>query len=318
MKVDGKQIASKIFDDLKNRVARLQAPERSDGGQGEPITPHLAVILVGENPASEAYVLQKQLRGKTIDANIEVLRYSPDISAQILIDKIRELNANSQIHGIIVQRPLPEHIDPDLIENEIADAKDVDGFKPGSPFYVPLVLAVMRILEEVYKAQTDSGVVAKAPPQNDVILASDEGARPESLVDFLSWLQSKKIVLFGKGSTAGQPIMDYFKEKGIDFEFIERTRENPEEVTQKADIIISSVGKKDIIKPTMIKNGVILIGVGINKDEDGHLYGDYEEDQIKDIASFYTPTPGGVGPVNVAMLLENLITSAEQSNPLSS
>ena len=277
MKIDGRQIAEKVFQDLKSRVGELKKND---------INPHLAVILVGDDPASTVYVLQKQLRGKEIEVNVEVVRFPSSVSSQTLIDKIRDLNLNSQIHGIIVQRPLPEHINPDMIEDEIADRKDADGFKAGSPYYVPLVLAVIKILEEISQKETGG--------------------------DFINWLKSKKIALLGKGSTAGQPIIDYLKEIGVSFEFIDSSTENPKEITQKADIIISSVGKEKLITPDMIKMGVILIGVGINRNAEGQLHGDYDEEAIKDIASSYTPTPKGVGPINVAMLLENLLAAAEK------
>ncbi len=282
MKIDGVRIAEKIFEDLKSRVGELRKNN---------ITPKLAVVLVGENSASEAYIAQKQLRIKEINADIEIIRFPVEISSETLIDKIRELNLNSQTHGIIVQRPLPDHIDPDTIENEIADIKDVDGFKTGSPYHIPVVLAVMKILEEIY-------TISNQPNP------------------FLSWIKSQQIVLLGKGSTAGKPLMDYLKEIGVNFELIDSRTENPQEITKQADIIISSVGKENFIKPEMLKKSVILIGVGINKNKDGQIHGDYEEEQIKDIASFYTPTPGGVGPVNVAVLLDNLLTAAEESNHL--
>ena len=282
MKIDGVRIAEKIFEDLKSRVGELRKNN---------ITPKLAVVLVGENSASEAYIAQKQLRIKEINADIEIIRFPVEISSETLIDKIRELNLNSQTHGIIVQRPLPDHIDPDTIENEIVDIKDVDGFKTGSPYHIPVVLAVMKILEEIY-------TISNQPNP------------------FLSWIKSQQIVLLGKGSTAGKPLMDYLKEIGVNFELIDSRTENPQEITKQADIIISSVGKENFIKPEMLKKSVILIGVGINKNKDGQIHGDYEEEQIKDIASFYTPTPGGVGPVNVAVLLDNLLTAAEESNHL--
>ncbi len=297
MKIDGRQIAEKVFQDLKSRVGELKKND---------INPHLAVILVGDDPASAVYVLQKQLRGKEIEVNVEVVRFPSSVSSQTLIDKILELNLNSQVHGIIVQRPLPDHIDPDVIENEIADRKDVDGFKAGSPYHVPLVLAVVKILQEVFKETNET----EGPQQGPTPLVSSGSS--DSFAPFILWLKSKKIALLGKGSTAGQPIIDYLKEIGVSFEFIDSSTENPKEITQKADIIISSVGKEKLITPDMIKMGVILIGVGINRNAEGQLHGDYDEEAIKDIASSYTPTPKGVGPINVAMLLENLLAAAEK------
>jgi methylenetetrahydrofolate dehydrogenase (NADP+)/methenyltetrahydrofolate cyclohydrolase len=129
--------------------------------------------------------------------------------------------------------------------------------------------------------------------------------------ELLSWLKAKTIVLIGKGDTAGKPLFDYLSEIGTRPQLIDSKTENPQELTKQADLIISSVGKPEIIKPDMLKQGVILIGVGISKDAAGKLHGDYEEDAIQTIASAYTPTPGGVGPVNVAMLLNNLVTATE-------
>jgi methylenetetrahydrofolate dehydrogenase (NADP+)/methenyltetrahydrofolate cyclohydrolase len=286
MLIDGKAIAEQIFADLKQRVATLN------------FTPKLAVILVGEDPASEAYVNQKQLKAGNINAEVEILQYPIETTTETLLDKIHFLNQDSTIHGIIVQRPLPSHIHPDTLQEAIIESKDIDGFKPGSPFYVPVVLATLRILNEIQA--------------NDSSPSSPSGpSRPSD--DLTLWLKSKSIVLLGKGSTAGRPLMDYFNEMGIPFQLVDSKTEHPSDITKQADIIITSVGKGSIITPDMIKPGVSLIGIGIHRGEDGKLHGDYEEEQIKDIAAFYTPTPGGVGPVNVAMLLENLITAAENS-----
>ena len=302
MKIDGRQIAATIFEDLQKKVATL-------GEKG--ITPKLAVILVGEDPASEAYVLQKKLKGENINAVVEIFTYPVTVTADELLEKIRLLNHDRNTHGIIVQRPLPEQINPEVIGQEIANEKDVDGFKSESPFQVPVVMAVVRILEEVYKSlRPDSGVVAEAPPQNDVILANE--VRPESISDFHFWLKSQHIILLGKGSTAGKPLLDYFNEIGAQPTLIHSQTKNPQELTKQADIIISSVGKTGLIRPEQLKNGTILISVGLSRGEDSKLHGDYNEEEIQTIASFYTPTPGGVGPVNVAMLLFNLITAAEQ------
>lgn len=305
MKLDGRKIAGEIFAELKQRVGELKQKD---------IVPHLSVILVGEDPASEAYVLQKQLRADDINAEIEVLTYSVETNTETLLNKIRELNTNSQVHGIIIQRPLPEHINQDALCNAVADEKDIDGFKTGSPYHVPIVMAVVRVLEEIYKEKEANGSKGPNGPKDE----NEENAFGPSVPSdpfgpFLLWLKSKKTVLLGKGSTAGQPLIDYFKEMGIPFQLIDSKTENPVEITRLADIIISSVGKGEIIKPEILKNGAALIGIGIFRGEDGKLYGDYNEEHIKDIVSSYTPTPGGVGPINVAMLFSNLLTAAEQT-----
>ena len=299
MRIDGKAIADSIFADLKSRVGDLETKN---------ITPKLAVILVGEDPASEAYVMQKQLKADNINAEVEVLQYAVETTTETLLDKIRLLNSDNTTHGIIVQRPLPPHIDPDVLEEIIMESKDVDGFKPGSPFYVPVVLAVLRLLNEIYVSLRENEV-SEAISSNE-IAASPTASRND---DIITWLKTKKIVLIGKGSTAGKPLMDYFNEMGVPFQVIDSKTEHPQEITKQADIIISSVGKGSIITQENIKPGVSLIGIGIHRGEDNKLHGDYDEDQVKDIAGYYTPTPGGVGPINVAMLLDNLITAAEQA-----
>lgn len=136
--------------------------------------------------------------------------------------------------------------------------------------------------------------------------------------DFKNWLSSKKIAVVGKGETGGKPIIEMLRKMNIEPSIIDSKTKNKELITKKADIIISAGGKPNVIKPEMIKKGlpagrqgVILIGVGLHRGKDGKLHGDYDEEKIKNIASFYTPTPGGVGPVNVAMLLENLIKATE-------
>jgi methylenetetrahydrofolate dehydrogenase (NADP+)/methenyltetrahydrofolate cyclohydrolase len=268
---------------------------------------------VGEDPASETYVMQKQLKASHINAEVEVLQYPVEVTAETLLDKIRGLNADSPTHGIIVQRPLPPHINPNTLQEAITESKDVDGFKPSSPFYVPVVLAVLRILNEIQfleRGVTGVGDPRRAPAAE---IRTSDGGNDRQDPEPALWLKTKQIVLIGKGSTAGHPLMEYFNEMGIPFQLIDSKTENPSDITKQADIIISSVGKGSIIKPDMIKQGVSLIGIGIHRGQDGKLHGDYEEDEIKDIATFYTPTPGGVGPLNVAMLLENLITAAEQT-----
>ncbi len=309
MKIDGREIAESIYADLRTRVGELQKRE---------VTPRLCVILVGEDPASQIYVLQKKIKGEQINAIIDIITYPIEAITDTILNKVRELNADTSVHGIIIQRPLPPQINTDVICEEVADIKDVDGFKSQSPFHVPVVMAVMNILQTICNIELEQGVARLGTP----LERPQEAARPRTSEwgeerqdpdgEFFSWLKSKNIVLIGKGDTAGKPIGDYLKEIGTTPQIIDSQTENPQELTKQADIIISSVGKQELIKPDMIKQGVILIGVGISKDAAGKLHGDYEEEAIHAIASAYTPTPGGVGPVNVAMLLHNLVTATEQ------
>lgn len=281
MKIDGKEIAGEILEELRIKVAKLKKKQ---------ITPMLAIILVGNDPASVTYVRQKELKVQSIGAKTIIKQFSPEISELKLIQTIRQFNNNDNIHGIIVQQPLPSHIDTKKITLAISPKKDIDGFNPKSTFQPPISLAVLKILEKVYI------YTPRVEPR------------------FIEWLKNKKMVVIGKGETGGRPIIESLKKMGIEPTIIDSKTINHKLLTKKTDIIISAVGKENIINSKMIKKGVILISVGLHKGSDGKLHGDYEEKDIRHIASFYTPTPGGVGPVNVTMLLENLIIASESIN----
>lgn len=262
MKINGKVIAAKILEDLKNQVQKLN------------VKPHLAIILIGNDPASIAYIGQKDLKAEKINAKTIIKHLPSGISQSDLISAIQQFNNSNNVHGIIVQRPLPLHIDSQKIRLAIDPGKDVDGFHPNSKFQPPIALAILEILKS------------------------------ESL-------KNKNIVVMGKGKTGGQPVIQMFKKMGIEPTVIDSKTENPKALTKNSDIIVCAVGKSNVLKPDMIKNGAILISIGLHKGSDGKLHADYNEEEIKDIASFYTPTPGGVGPVNVAMLLKNLVMACE-------
>lgn len=274
MKIDGKQIAQDILDDLKKQTGKLKKKN---------IIPRLAIILVGTDPSSVTYVNQKKIKAELIGAKTTIKRFPIEITTTTLLEEIKKLNNNKDIHGIIAQQPLPSRINPTDITKAINPEKDVDGFHPNSNFQMPIATAVLKILEKIYT----------------------QNSKTQS--QFTEWLKSKKIVVIGKGETGGKPIIQMFKKQNIEPIIIDSKTLSPEKITIEADIIISAVGKPNIIKPQMIKRGVILIGIGISRGESAKLMGDYVENEIKDIASFYTPIPGGIGPVNVAMLLKNLV-----------
>lgn len=294
MRIDGRQIASQIFQALKKKVDALKS---------RAITPHVAIILVGEDPASMAYVKQKQKKAEEIGAKATVYNLPLETSTPKLLKLLKTLNENPGIHGIIVQRPLPNHIDPKLVNQAVDPKKDVDAFCNDSPYSMPLAKAVVKILQKV---QEETQETSFAETKGN----STSGSSVSS-VPFLNWLKSQTIVVVGKGETGGGPVLALFKKMGIEPQIIDSKTVNNERTTVNADIIISTVGKANKIKAQDIKKGVILIGVGMHRGEDGKLHGDYEEEEIKNIASFYTPIPGGVGPVNVAMLLTNLVQSAQ-------
>lgn len=264
MLINGKEIAQKILDELKLEIQKLDK------------VPHLAIILIGNDPASKAYVNQKKIKAEAVGIKTTIFNLESRIQNSELLALINKSNDDNLIHGIIVQQPLPLHLSLKSITNAIDPKKDVDGFHPESKFEPPISLAVFAILQSLN-------------------------------VSF----ERKNIVVIGKGETGGQPVIQAFKKLGINLTIIDSETKNPETLTKTADIIISAVGKPQVIKPNMIKKGVVLISIGLHKGLDGKLHGDYEESEIKNIASFYTPTPGGVGPVNVAMLLKNLVKATK-------
>lgn len=266
MKIDGQEIASEILDELKIKVQNLKE---------KGITPTLAIILVGDNPQSVAYIEQKELKANKIGANVKVLKLDSKVSESELLEGVNELNNDHSIHGIIIQRPVP-NISSERLDIAVIPEKDVDGFNPSSTFEPPVSEAIIKILRSV-----------------DANFAN------------------KKIAIIGKGETGGGPIIKTFQKHGIDFSAVDSKTKDSELIIKSADIIISAVGKSGVLNSKNIKKGAILISVGLHKDENGKLRGDYRGNEIKDIASFYTPTPGGVGPVNVAMLLQNLVQAAD-------
>lgn len=310
MKIDGKQIASAFLDKLHHDVQDLST---------KGVIPHLVVLLVGNDPASEAYVRQKKLKGESIDMNITILTFPENISEDKLLEEIDRLNKDHTVHGIIIQQPLPKHIDPHLLTEATGPKKDVDGFHSNSNFTPPIAEAAIELLHNVYTSKEESHSVIQNP---DLIggtevkdLKNRKDSSPRAQNDnFISWLQKKSVVIIGKGETGGTPIREKLEKLGTNVTTIDSKTENPQSLTKQADIIISCVGKPNMVKKENIKQGVILLSVGMFRGEDGKLHGDYEEEDIKDVAGYYSPVPGGMGPVNVAMLLSNVYVAATSKN----
>lgn len=276
MIIDGREIAKKILNELTIRVQKLKE---------KGVIPTLAIILVGDNPASLSYVRQKELKAEGIGAKAIVYRHKDGTPESEILSSISKLDNNLRIHGIIVQRPV-KGMDSKKLDEAVSSKKDVDGFNSNSKFDYPIAEAILRIIEQIHSSNKNVG-------------------------QFYDYLRKTQIVLIGKGETGGYPIAQIFKKHQIPFSIIDSSSPDPDKLLKSADIVISAVGKPNILKPASLKKGVILLSVGLSKGEDGKMHGDYNEEEIKDIASFYTPTPGGVGPVNVAMLLKNLIDASE-------
>lgn len=283
MRIHGKVIAEKIYTDLRQRIKELQQSG---------VTPNLAVILIGSDPGSVSYVRQKELHAREIGVQLTVDRLPDTVSSEQLGQLVEEYNADMRVHGVIIQRPAPEQISRDFLDSVVVPEKDVDGFHPNSDFAAPVALAVERILYTVFLS---------------IIQPSLTHA------DFSDWILGQHIVVLGKGLTAGTPIITHFHNRNAQVSIIDSQTEDPLEILQSADIVISAVGQKDVLLPDMLRKETILIGVGLHTEE-GKLRGDYNDRLMENAVAYYTPTPGGVGPVNVAMLMSNVVRAAEEQS----
>ena len=291
MKIDGKAIANQILSELTLEISRLK-----DKG----IIPTLAVILVGDNPASLTYIRQKQKAAEQIGARVVLSAEGLTCSNSQLRELIEKYNNDPSVQGLIIQRPLPKNLGvvSDVLLTVKPD-KDVDGFLPHSPFVSPVAMAVGEILQNIHYQ------ISGRKYQNDYI---------ETDNNFWFWLRTKKIVILGRGETAGKPIAAYLTNKQCATSIIHSQTPGPQELIRGADIIISCVGKQGVITKNIIQSGSILISVGIWRDSNAKLHGDYKEDDICEVASYFTPTPGGVGPVNVARLMKNLVLACSRQS----
>lgn len=278
MILDGKLIAETLLQKIAAQIGILIS-------QG--ITPTLAVILVGDDPGSLSYIKQKQKAGERVGIRVVFEHFTDAISPEILESAIAHYNADASVHGLIVQRPVPSFIgSTGNILDSVSIAKDVDGFLPNSPYQVPVARGVMTLLEHAHTSLHDQGLIQDT---------------------FLDWIRKERIAVIGRGETAGRPIAALLTKMECATSVITSATIHPESILKQSGIIISCVGKKEVIKKSYISNGTILISVGLWRDSAGKLHGDYESDDIQHIASFYTPTPGGVGPVNVASLMQNVV-----------
>lgn len=275
MIIDGKTLASEKLSMLAKKVVKLNK---------KGITPTMAIILMGNNEASNIYVRQKGIKAKEIGAGVKVFPVKETTTNDELTKLVKKLDKNPKIHGIILQRPAPANIKVDELTNLVSPSKEVDGFGKKPNYLVPVAQAVVLMLNTVHK-------------------------NLGSKINFTNWLKTKRIAVIGKGQTAGHPIIELLKSRGVTPRVIDSKTKNRSEILKNSDIIISAVGKR-VLTSKEVKKNVILIGVGIYSDQNGKLKGDYDDSDVEKVASFYSPTPGGVGPLNVACLMENLLNAA--------
>lgn len=273
--IDGKAVAARICEELKAKVATLTAAGKQPG---------LAVIIVGNNPASRVYVNNKKKKCAELGIYSEEHALAESVTEAELLGLIDRLNQDPKIHGILVQLPLPEHLNEQLILDRISPAKDVDGFHPvnvgrmliGLPGFLPCTPAgVMELIKE-------TGIN----------------------------IAGKECVVVGRSNIVGKPQgILLLREHGTVTICHSRTKDLGE-VCRRADILVVAVGKAELITGEMVKPGAVVIDVGMNRNEAGKLVGDVQFDSVAQVAGWITPVPGGVGPMTIAMLMRNTVESA--------
>ena len=273
--IDGKQLAQKRREEIKQAVEELKT-------QG--ITPGLAVILVGEVPASQVYVRNKEKACHEVGFYSEVHRLPEDTSQEDLLNLIERLNNDEKIHGLLVQLPVPKHIDEKAVIHAISPKKDVDGFLPEN-------LGSLLIGEPAFEPCTPKGCI-------DLI--------KESGID----ITGKKAVVVGRSNIVGKPVAMMLLRENATVTICHSKTRNLKEELLAADIVVAAIGRANFITGDMIKDGAVVIDVGINRLPDGKMAGDVERASLEGRDCWLTPVPGGVGPMTITMLMKNTLESA--------
>lgn len=274
--INGKEVAKKVRKDLKSEVIKLK-----ENG----INPKLAVIMVGNDPGSTVYVRNKSKACQKVGIEFEEFLYEENLSESELLDVIKKLNEDSSINGILLQSPVPKHIDINKAFRTIAPEKDVDGFNPVN-------VGNLTIGEDAFISCTPYGVIRMFEEYNIE-------------------LEGKNAVILGRSNIVGKPMIQCMLNKNATVTVCHSRTNNIEEITKNADIIISAIGKPKFLKENMVKDGAVVIDVGINRLDDGSIVGDVDFDEVSKKASYITPVPGGVGPMTIAMLLNNVVKATK-------
>lgn len=277
--IDGNALARQVRAEVAHRVSALKA---------RGIAPHLAVILVGEDPGSQVYVRNKVADSEQTGLTATLDRYPADLPQAQLLARIAALNADPAVHGILVQLPLPAHMDAGLVIEAIAPEKDVDGFHVasagalmvGKPGFRPCTpYGCMKMLESI--GMTD--------------------------------LRGRHAVVIGRSNIVGKPMAMMLLAANATVTICHSGTADLGHFTRDADVVVAAVGKRKVLTADMVKPGAVVIDVGMNRDEAGKLCGDVDFDGVKQVAGWITPVPGGVGPMTRAMLLVNTIEAAERA-----
>ena len=277
--IDGKALAAKLQGELAEKTARL----KEETG----VVPGLVVIIVGENPASQVYVRNKERSAIAAGFRSEVVRLPKTIQQHELLELIEQYNQDPLWHGILVQLPLPKHIDDEAVLLAIDPAKDVDGFHPlnmgrlwaGNPVMVPSTPAGIMEMFKAYGIE----------------------------------LEGKRAVVIGRSNIVGKPMAQLLLAKNATVTLTHSRTHHLAKIAKTADILVVAIGRAKFVTADFVKEGAVVIDVGMNRDEDGKLCGDVDFDAVSPIASHLTPVPGGVGPMTITMLMEQTYEAAVRS-----
>ena len=270
--LDGKKLRDKIFEDLKAKLDKMAKK------------PTLAVILVGENPASQIYVRNKKKTAEKLGINSISIEYPSDITESELLQKIEELNNDENVTAILVQLPLPEHINKNKVIDKILPQKDVDGLTPYN-------LGKLFSGEEPY--------VYPCTPKGILLLLDEYNIE----------LEGRHVVVVGRSNLVGKPVAQLFLKRNATVTMCHSHTKNLANITKTADIVVSAVGK-NVIGEKMLKSNCVVVDVGIFRDENGKISGDVDFENVSKVAAYISPVPGGVGPMTIASLMLNTVELA--------
>jgi methylenetetrahydrofolate dehydrogenase (NADP+)/methenyltetrahydrofolate cyclohydrolase len=277
--IDGKLISASIREKIKEKTKAIKDKYSR--------VPGLAAVLVGEDPASQIYVRNKRKSCEDVGIYSEEHKLPESTTQDELLELINKLNNDKKINGILVQLPLPKHIDDSLILNSVSSEKDVDGFHP-----------------------INAGYLFEGKPQFIP-------CTPHGIIKMLEFydidIEGKNAVVLGRSNIVGKPAAILLLQKNATVTICHSRTKNLEDVLKEADIIVAAIGRAHFVKKEMVKEGAIVIDVGINRLDTGKLAGDVDFEAVKKISGFITPVPGGVGPMTITMLLWNTLTSLEKS-----
>jgi len=278
--------AQRIDGNALSQILRADVTKRATALKAKGITPGLAVILVGENPASQVYVRNKVKACHDSGLHSLLEKHPDSLTQEALLDRISVLNQDTSIHGILVQLPLPKHIDAQKVIEAISPAKDVDGF------HIASAGALMTGMAGFWPC-TPYGCM--------------------KMLDSIGYeLKGKHAVVIGRSNIVGKPMALMLLQKNATVTICHSATQDLKAITLQADVIVAAVGKRNILTADMVKPGAVVLDVGMNRNEEGKLCGDVDFVGVEQVAGYITPVPGGVGPMTITMLLINTLEAAER------